>query len=87
MEHHGDDKPNPPVRHDILAFAASSLGWGQFTGTARHDTCQSGQCAGQATFNWNPYVPIGTEVWENNRFQVCDLDLNLLSMNPHVIQM
>ena len=42
--------------------------------------------AGQATFNWNPYVPVGTEVWENNRFTVHDLDMNLLSVNPHVIQ-
>ena len=71
----------------ILAFAASSLGWGQFTPVPPDMTHVSQvNAAGQATFNWNPYVPIGTEVWENNRFQVYDLDLNLLSMNPHVIQ-
>ena len=71
----------------LLVFTASLSGWAQFTPVPPDMTHVSQvNAAGQATFNWNPYVPVGTEVWENNRFTVHDLDMNLLSVNPHVIQ-
>ena len=52
----------------MLALTASLFGWAQFT-PAPPDMTHVSQvnAAGQATFNWNPYVPVGTEVWENNR--------------------
>ena len=71
----------------MLAIQAGASAWAQFTPVPPDMTHVSQvNAAGQATFNWNPYVPVGTEVWENNRFTVHDLNMNLLSVNPHVIQ-
>ena len=53
----------------LLVFTASLLGLGAIHAGAPDMTHVSQvNAAGQATFNWNPYVPVGNEIWENNRF-------------------
>ena len=69
------------------ACFTGALAWGQFNPVPPDMTHVSQvNAAGQATFNWNPYVPVGNEVWEHNTFTVHDLDMNTISMTPHVIQ-